>query len=78
MRRTIARRKNLSSYWDFCGQAALSSSTNKVLLGFLWQNVSWFEVEFSEFEESSNTIMFKDPNASRCGLDCLSVAVESF
>jgi hypothetical protein len=44
----------------------LSQAPPKKFSGILWKNISWFEVEFSEVEENSKTIMFKDPKASRC------------
>jgi hypothetical protein len=37
-----------------------------------------FRLGFPAVEVNSNTIVFKDPKASRRGLDCLNAAVESF
>jgi hypothetical protein len=49
----------------------------KVLLGFSWLSFTGFEAEFSAVKQNSNSIMFKEPEASCCRLDGLNPAVES-
>jgi hypothetical protein len=44
----------------------------------LWLVFAWFQAEFSAEKENSNSVMLEDTKASRCGLNGLDAAAESF
>jgi hypothetical protein len=48
-----------------------------VLLRFSWLIRAGFQAEFSARKENTNSVMFEDTKASRCGLYALDAAVES-
>lgn len=58
--------------------ASWSLTQESALLGISWLIFTGFKAKFSAVKENRNSIVFKDTEASCCGLDRLNSAVESF
>ena len=70
------------SFDDFLSIRQISCAVfclfTRVLLGFSWLSFTGFQTEFSAVKQNSNSVVFKDTEATRRGFDRLNPAVESF